>query len=150
MVRDHACEVLGLERDLSPKDWPIADPDQVEDYNSKNPSKFCIGPNSECLRLDWSVKGVTNWTRDCASIVASDMFYRRQDGDFSWVRYPFTEEEVAKAFKGYVMPLKRKYQREVADPMLAAEHREVVKKRSRSFSRQKQVSDRNASNSTPY
>lgn len=149
-MRDHACKCLGLERDQDPSDWPTADPDQVKDYNRKNPSKFCIGPDNECLRMDWGSKGVTNWTRDCASILASDMCVRKTNGGFSWVRYPFTEGEVANAFKIYIRPLKRKYQREVDDPMFAAEHQEAAKKRSRSFSRRKQVSCCDVSSGTPY
>lgn len=149
-MRNHACERLGLDRDLRPSDWATADPDQVKDYNSKNPSKSCKGPDNECLRLDWGFKGVTNWTRDCASIFAADMYASKQDGDFSWVRYPFTENEITDAFMGYVIPLKRKYRREMDDPMLAAEHQAVVNKRSRSFSRRKQVSDYDTSSSAPY
>lgn len=149
-MRNHACERLGLERDQPPSEWPTADPDQVKDYNRKNPSKFCRGPDNQCLRMDWGSKGVTHWTKECASIFASDMCARKIAGDFPWVRYPFTEGEVVEAFKVYIRPLKRKYQREVDDPMLAAEHQEAGRKRSRSFSRRKQVSCRDASSGALY
>lgn len=68
------------------------------------------------------------------------MCAQRKNGAFPWVTLLFTEDQVARTFRSYVIPLKRKYKAEMVDPALAAERQEVVKKRSRSFSRRKQVS----------
>jgi hypothetical protein len=120
-----------------PRLWPIPDEDQVDLFNKGLPSDD--SPNKKDLRVDWFRKGATPWTKNVASIFATEFLSLHEKGEFPLIRPRPSIESIIKVFVGYVIYLKRRYLDVREDPLKAAVKKAEADKRSRSQNRREQV-----------
>jgi hypothetical protein len=114
----------------------VPDIDDVTKYNTEANGN---GPTNEDFAIDWFCRGLTQWTKDCATIFTSDFIAQHRMGNFPLLRGQIHYSVVKSAFTEYVLYLKRRYIKETLDPEAAAVQKRIADKRSRSLNRRQQV-----------
>lgn len=89
-------------------EWPKAADETAQEYNTGGSQEN--GPTVENLIMDWSYPGLTQWTKDCATIFAADFLSQHKACSFPLIyRVSVDEAMVTTSFKDYVLYLKKKY-----------------------------------------
>jgi hypothetical protein len=91
------------------------------------------------MPIDWSSKGLTLWFTDCITLSTQEFLNKHDSGGFPLLRRSVTQTRVYAASRDYILYLKRRYRREIDEPILALEIKQEADRRSRSSHRRQQV-----------
>ncbi|KAG8757165.1 hypothetical protein FRC14_002305 [Serendipita sp. 396] len=108
-VHWHARKLLGVPSNLSPEEWPLADCDQVLQFNSTGTNS--PESKSEILLMDWEDNGLSPWMKQVAKIFEARFLTEHRNGSFPLEDRTIPPGEVASIFIRFVLYLKKVYKR---------------------------------------
>lgn len=91
------------------------------------------------MPIDWHSKGLTLWFTDCVTLSTQGFLDKHNSGGFPLLRQSVTQIRVQAASRDYLLYLKRRYRKEMDDPIMALEMKQEADRRSRSSNRRQQV-----------